>query len=79
MNEDLPDWPSIGLKGTGMAREQVRIEKPGTFTRDDNVAMSRPQVRSGLVALGLLLLAGLFTLKGFLPALVWAVVFAIGL
>ena len=33
-----------------MAREQVRIEKAGTFTRDDDVAMSRPQVRSGLVS-----------------------------
>ena len=62
-----------------MAKEQVRIERPGTFMRDDDVAMSRPQVRAGLVALGLLAAAGLFTLKGFLPGLVWAVVFAIGL
>ena len=63
----------------GMAKEQVRIEPPGTFTRDDDVAMSRPQVRAGLVALAVLVLAGLFTLRGFLPALIWAVVFAIGL
>ena len=62
-----------------MAKDEVRIGRPGTFVRDDDVAMSRPQVRAGLVALGLLVVAGLFTLKGFLPALVWAVVFAIGL
>ncbi len=62
-----------------MPKEQVRIERPGTFMQDDDVAMSRPQVRAGLVALGLLVVAGLFTLKGFLPGLVWAVVFAIGL
>ncbi len=62
-----------------MAKEQVRIEKPGTFTLDGEVEMSRPQVRAGLVALAVLMIAGLFTLKGFLPALAWAVVFAIGL
>ncbi|WP_428393219.1 AI-2E family transporter [Lichenicoccus sp.] len=62
-----------------MAKEQVRIEKPGTFTLDGEVEMSGSQTRSGLVALAILVLTGLFVLKGFLPALVWAVVFAIGL
>lgn len=35
--------------------------------------------RAGIAAVLLLVAAGLFTLKGFLPALVWALVFAIGL
>ena len=40
--------------------------------------MSPTQVRTSLVAVLLLLLAGLFTLRDFLPALAWAVIFAIG-
>ncbi|WP_174299419.1 AI-2E family transporter [Caulobacter sp. S45] len=51
--------------------------KPGTWVRDAPTAMSRGQLTAGLIAAGLLLLAGLHTLGGFLPALVWAVVIAI--
>ena len=51
--------------------------KPGTWVRDTPTAMSKGQVTAGLIAAGLLLLAGLHTLGGFLPALVWAVVIAI--
>ena len=40
--------------------------------------MSTAEMRGSLVAAGILLLAGLYTLHEFLPALVWAVVFAIG-
>lgn len=35
--------------------------------------------RAGLGAVALLVVAGLYTLRGFLPALVWALIFAIGL
>ncbi len=40
--------------------------------------MSRPQLNASLLATLLLLLAGLFTLRDFLPALAWSVIFAIG-
>lgn len=40
--------------------------------------MSTAQVRTGLIAVTLLLLAALYTLREFLPALLWAVVFTIG-
>ncbi|MGI4730616.1 MAG: AI-2E family transporter [Janthinobacterium lividum] len=53
--------------------------RPGSFTRGTGVAMSPVQLRTSTVAAILLVLAGVFTLKGFLPALAWAVVFAIGL
>ncbi len=57
-----------------MAEEEA---KPGTWVRDTPTAMSKAQVTAGLVATGLLVLAGLHTLGDFLPALVWAVVIAI--
>jgi len=41
--------------------------------------MSPPQKRAGLVAAGILFVAGVITLKDFLPALIWAAIFAIGL
>jgi predicted PurR-regulated permease PerM len=42
-------------------------------------SVSLTQMRAGLVAAILLLLAGLYTVREFLPALLWAVVFTIGL
>ena len=58
--------------------DATRDDKPGTWTRRGEAGMSRPQMRTSLVAVLLLLAAGLFTLRGFLPALAWAVIFAIG-
>ena len=62
------------FRGESMAEEEA---KPGTWVRDTPAAMSKGQVTAGLIAVGLLLLAGLHTLGGFLSALVWAVVIAI--
>ncbi len=56
-----------------------RIAPPGTWTRDGGVAMSRSQIRASLAAATILFVAGLLTLKDFLPALGWAVIFAIAL
>ena len=51
----------------------------GTWTRANQDMMSVPQKRAGLVAAAMLFIAGVVTLKDFLPALIWAVIFAIGL
>jgi predicted PurR-regulated permease PerM len=53
--------------------------KAGTYFREGGAAMSGVQARASTIAALLLLLAGILTLKGFLPALIWAAVFAIGL
>jgi predicted PurR-regulated permease PerM len=42
------------------------------------MSMSAAQTRTSLIAAALLFLAGLYTLHEFLPALIWALVFAIG-
>ena len=52
--------------------------RPGTFAAGDETDMTWPQVRASLIAVLILFLAGLFTLRDFLPALAWAVIFAIG-
>ncbi len=52
--------------------------RPGTWTRRGETQMSSPQRSTSIIAALLLLLAGIFTLRDFLPALVWAVIFAIG-
>jgi predicted PurR-regulated permease PerM len=51
----------------------------GTWVRNDAAAISPQQKYTNLIAALLLFLAGLFTLKEFLPALAWSVVFAIAL
>ena len=52
----------------------------GTYVRQDGPkATTRVQRRTSLVVALLLLGIGLFTLKGFLPALIWAAIFAVGL
>lgn len=53
-------------------------DEPGTWTRHTGAEMSAVQTRASLVAAVLLFLAGVYTLHEFLPALVWALVFAIG-
>ena len=52
---------------------------PGAFTAAPAHAPTRGQLRAGLVAVLLLTLAALWTLREFLPALGWAVVFAVSL
>lgn len=56
-----------------------RIADAGTWVLDEGLAMSPPQKRASLVAAAILILAGLLTLKDFLPALGWAAIFAIAL
>jgi len=51
----------------------------GTWLRDSGTDMTQGQKHACLGAALLLILAGLFTLREFLPALVWTVVFAIAL
>jgi len=60
-----------------MATEN-KTAKPGTWTRQSGMSMSREQTRASLVTVAGLAIAGLFTIREFLPALVWAVVVAIG-
>ena len=62
-----------------MSQENNRIDQPGTWVRDADVAMSRSQIGASLVAAVLLLIAGILTLRDFLPALGWAAIFAIAL
>ena len=54
-------------------------DKPGTWTRDHSVSMSPVQIRASVTAAAVLAVAAVYTLHEFLPSLVWAVVFAIGL
>ena len=51
--------------------------KPGTYVRSTPTAMTKAQMGTAMVATALLALAGLRTLGEFIPALVWALVFAI--
>lgn len=52
---------------------------PGTFTRTVREPMSPAQTRTSLAAALLLLVGGVLTLRDFLPALVWALIFAIAI
>jgi predicted PurR-regulated permease PerM len=52
--------------------------KPGQWTRESGLSMSAAQSRAFLIAAALLTLAGVITIREFLPALIWAVVVAIG-
>ena len=60
-----------------MARKQTS-DRPGTWMRERDVSMSPPQMRASVVGAALLVAAGLWTLHEFLPALIWALVLAIG-
>jgi predicted PurR-regulated permease PerM len=62
-----------------MAHVPEPIQPPGTFSRDRDDPWTVAQQRSGLVALALFVLLGLWTLRIFLPALGWAIILAISL
>jgi predicted PurR-regulated permease PerM len=51
----------------------------GTWLRDGDTDMTAGQKYACLIAVLLLILAALFTLREFLPALIWTVVFAVAL
>ena len=51
----------------------------GTWLREGQAGMSRTQGYCSLAAVALLALAGLFTLREFLPALAWTAIFSIAL
>ncbi|WBO21576.1 AI-2E family transporter [Sphingomonas abietis] len=55
------------------------IAKPGTYRQGGKLAMSRAQLRASLLAAAILFIAGIITLKDFLPALGWTAIFAIAL
>lgn len=59
--------------------EPQQSDKPGAWKLPHSVTMSSSQRRASLVAVGVLFLAGLFTVREFLPSLVWAVIIAIGI
>jgi predicted PurR-regulated permease PerM len=65
------------VRGHDKARQQ-QGDPPGTWTRGGDVTLSATHTRASLVAIGLLFLAGVYTVHEFLPALVWAVIIAIG-
>lgn len=52
---------------------------PGTFTRPPREPVSPAQKRAALAAALLLLVGGVLTLRDFLPALIWALIFAIAI
>lgn len=55
----------------------TRADDPASTAAEPNV--SSAQRRAGLAAVLVLIAGGLYTLRGFLPALIWAVIFAIAL
>ena len=60
-----------------MTPEHHSHSPAGTHIRDRRDIMTPPQRRAGLVATAILFLGGVLTLRDFLPALVWAAIFAI--
>jgi predicted PurR-regulated permease PerM len=54
-------------------------QTPNTWTLPHSVSMSPPQRRASLLAVAALFAAGVFTVREFLPALVWALIVAIGI
>jgi predicted PurR-regulated permease PerM len=67
--QNPPDQPQAGEP----------IQPPGTFNRNRADPWTTGQRRAGFVALALIALLGLWTLRVFLPAIGWAVILAISL
>jgi predicted PurR-regulated permease PerM len=59
--------------------EPQRNDRPNTWKLSHSVSMSPGQTRASLIAVAVLFLAGVFTVREFLPSLVWAVIIAIGI
>jgi predicted PurR-regulated permease PerM len=71
--------PEVSDQETDMSVQEMSTGAAGTWLRGDDPGMGKGQRNASLVAVLLLLAAGLFTLREFLPALAWTVVFAIAL
>lgn len=76
--------PAAATRNGAMSRPSVFDDAPddappGTFTRTAREPMSPAQRRTSLAAAALLLVGGILTLRDFLPALIWAVIFAIAI
>jgi predicted PurR-regulated permease PerM len=59
--------------------ERQQNGRPNARKLPHSVPMSPSQTRASLVAVAALFLAGIFTIREFLPALIWAVIIAIGI
>ena len=57
--------------------ETAKTQPPGSCTRESAADVTPAQTWASLAAAGLLFVAGLFALREFVPALVWAVILAI--
>jgi len=68
-----------GGKAATLNSSDTRPAPAGTWLRAGDEPMGRGQRTASVVAVLLLVVAGLYTLKEFLPALAWTVVFAIAL
>ncbi len=62
-----------------MTAPEKNAAPAGTWLQSDESGMATGQKYASLVAALLLIIAALFTLREFLPALAWTVIFAIGL
>ena len=62
-----------------MAHPETTPSAPGTFHLTTPRRLNRGQGIAGLVAVGVLALAGVWTLHGFLPAIGWATILAVSL
>jgi predicted PurR-regulated permease PerM len=71
--------PDTGDQESDMTNEQTQTGAAATSPRGDEPGMGKWQLNASLAAVLLLVVAGLFTLREFLPALAWTVVFAIAL
>lgn len=70
--------PKAAAGAGAVVTEKQIADPPGTWTRRHDLSMSSAQTRASVLAAAALALAALYTLHEFLPSLVWAVIFAIG-
>jgi hypothetical protein len=80
-NQGLRHWRGVPGWGSLAPMHETPTDPPGTHFASPAVISrwTQNQRRAGLIAVALLLLAGLWTLRNFLPALGWAAILAISL
>ena len=62
-----------------MQENSQNADEPGTWVTDGTGTVTSSQARAALAGFAVLFFAGLFTIRPFLPALGWAVIFAVSL